>query len=378
VRRKSDRVSKPLKKTNRRLSAKQLQEYVLDDATEAIKLAEPFKFVSGQIDYNDPWPKIDPSLLSADDIIEYVRKTGMIFPFSAKQDEKKPRLKAASYEGRIGKNAYIFDNDKYELKHILNDGDKKLKIPANSIVFVECDIDFRLPPFIAVRFNLQINHVHRGLLLGTGPLVDPCFWGKLCIPLHNLTNAEYEIPLEEGLIWIEFTKMTSMPKAGRPPNNSEFWDIKKFIDKAAKKLGTNEKVAIRSSIPDATKEATERAQIASESAEQSKTAVELAKDEVDKAKTLADNAKKASETARNWGIAAAVGLTIGVVALWTTFYIEMHSQHKQMRPQLDSAIAENAELKERIRVLEEYVSGQSTSEVKPKASKSKPKKEPVD
>ena len=55
---------------------------------------------------------------------------------------------------------------------------EELTVGANSIVFVECDLDFRLPDFIALRFNLQIRHVHRGLLLGTGPLVDPGYRGK--------------------------------------------------------------------------------------------------------------------------------------------------------------------------------------------------------
>lgn len=62
--------------------------------------------------------------------------------------------------------------------------------------------------YVAVRFNLRITHVHRGLLLGTGPLVDPGFHGKLLIPLHNLTAYEYYLDTEKALIWVEFTKTT--------------------------------------------------------------------------------------------------------------------------------------------------------------------------
>jgi hypothetical protein len=57
-------------------------------------------------------------------------------------------------------------------------------------------------------FNLRITHVHRGLLLGTGPLVDPGFHGKLLIPLHNLTAYEYHLDTKKALIWVEFTKTT--------------------------------------------------------------------------------------------------------------------------------------------------------------------------
>jgi hypothetical protein len=44
--------------------------------------------------------------------------------------------------------------------------------------------------------------------LGTGPLVDPGFRGKLLIPLHNLTATPYKMDLSKELIWLEFTKTT--------------------------------------------------------------------------------------------------------------------------------------------------------------------------
>jgi hypothetical protein len=77
---------------------------------------------------------------------------------------------------------------------------------------------FRLPEYIALRFNLRITHVHRGILLGTGPLIDPGFYGKLMIPLHNLTSNDYIFYGGEGLIWIEFTKL-NMRKDWLKPTN---------------------------------------------------------------------------------------------------------------------------------------------------------------
>ncbi len=59
-----------------------------------------------------------------------------------------------------------------------------------------------------MRFNLQIEHVHKGILLGTGPLINPGFTGKLMIPLHNLTNNDYYIKCGEPLIGVEFTKLS--------------------------------------------------------------------------------------------------------------------------------------------------------------------------
>ncbi|NNV22498.1 hypothetical protein EHE22_18970 [Ochrobactrum pseudogrignonense] len=192
--------------------------------------------------------KIPPSLLSAEHIKEYVLATGLISPFY-EGGKKKRRLKKASYEGRIGSVAYTYEER--VLKKVPFE-DNKLKVKANSIVFVECDLDFRLPEYIALRFNLQIRHVHRGLLLGTGPIVDPGFWGKLCIPLHNLTSEDYYIPLEEGLIWVEFTKTTSTVSGdaaiGADASTSEFWDIREFIQKAAKENGNGKLIEIQSSI----------------------------------------------------------------------------------------------------------------------------------
>lgn len=189
----------------------------------------------------DPFPHIPHALMSADHIIEYAKMTGMISPLFVGGN----RMKKASYQGRIGEYAYRFNNSKGPFKIPMHN---ELTIKANSIVFVECDLDFRLPDFIAVRFNLHIRHVHRGLLLGTGPLVDPGYWGKLCIPLHNLTDKNYSIPRNEGLIWVEFTKTSSEALIGRKPSGTGFWDIRDFIERAAKQYGKS-RVPIRSSIP---------------------------------------------------------------------------------------------------------------------------------
>ncbi len=199
---------------------------------------------------------IADTLLSSQDIVKVVEATGVISPFFL-EGGRKSRLKKAAYEGRIGSRAYKFENENTPVRVFDDQKDEALLVPKNSIVFVESDLDFRIPDFIALRFNLQIQHVHRGLLLGTGPLVDPGFWGKLCIPLHNLTDEDYEIPKNEGLIWIEFTKTTldtdkkdgaRAPLVGTPSDENGHWDIVKFLNKAATQYN-GKKVPIRSSLP---------------------------------------------------------------------------------------------------------------------------------
>ena len=63
----------------------------------ARKLAEDFRRRGG----HDPCRQIPRALLSAEHIMEYVTATGMIAPLYAGK-----RMKKASYQGRIGENAY--------------------------------------------------------------------------------------------------------------------------------------------------------------------------------------------------------------------------------------------------------------------------------
>lgn len=67
---------------------------------------------------------------------------------------------------------------------------------------------FRIPDYIALRHNLKIDHIYKGLLVGTGPLIDPGFVGHIALPLHNLTENPYTLKGGEGIIWVEFTKLS--------------------------------------------------------------------------------------------------------------------------------------------------------------------------
>ena len=305
---------------------------------EARKRAADFKCGDGK----DPCTEIPHALLSADDIIEYAKRTGMIAPLFC--GGNRSRMKNASYEGRIGGEfAYKFDEHGNLVEIPVQ---KYLTVEANSIVFVECDIEFDLPDFIAMRFNLHIRHVHRGLLLGTGPLVDPGYRGKLCIPLHNLTDKDYPIPVNKGLIWMEFTKTSGKSNEGRPPGNMEWSsrDSRDFISQAASQYGGTP-VPIRSSIP---------------------VSVELARD-----------AKNAVKRVQWIGIGAGILVTIGIVGLAFTSYQNIQSAYDSVGPQareahtqsvlneqdIDAIKSKIGELEEEIEVLrKKFVDSQSSEE----------------
>jgi len=160
----------------------------------------------------DPLPDVAPSLLNTADLLDYIAATGMIYPFEIPGPVDR-RLKPAScaipFAGRAM--AWIPDRKHPDqikpLDREFRPG-QKLRLPRNSIVFITLQPYFRIPDYIAGRYNLAITQIYRGLLVGTGPLVDPGFEGLLSVPVHNLTAGDYELTAGDPLVWMEFTKLS--------------------------------------------------------------------------------------------------------------------------------------------------------------------------
>jgi deoxycytidine triphosphate deaminase/cell division protein FtsB len=214
----------------------------------------------------DPFPDIAPALLNSADIYDYVAVTAMIHPFDVN------KLKSASYAVPIlGKVVYWDERNQKQVENI--DRNQEFILRPNSIAFVTIEPMLRLPDYIAFRFNLKITNVYRGILLGTGPLVDPGFVGKLSIPLHNLTTNDYKFVGGEDLIWMEFTKLSpnqrwntintssnSIPRIGQYvefPSDKALPDVEGYLRKA------DQHRSIRSSIPEVFHNAEEAAKEAS-------------------------------------------------------------------------------------------------------------------
>ena len=199
---------------------------------------------------SDPYPEIEPSLLNSADILSYVKATSCIYPF----DEK--CLKGASYDVKILGEVIYWDEDGKKQSVLLEKKGDFFDLSPNSIAFVTVQPTFRIPYYLALRFNLKITHIYKGLLLGTGPLVDPGFVGKLSIPLHNLTSNTYRFSAYDELITMEFTKMSSNVLWNKKSHESSEEYIKNniksnrrvsaYIGKALEKDGLN---TVISSIP---------------------------------------------------------------------------------------------------------------------------------
>ena len=231
----------------------------------------------------DPFPNVAPALLNAADIDDYMRATAMVFPYDS------IKRKTASYALSVGTEIAYWDADKPETAPIrtLPVG-AQVTIPPNSLVYVRTAQEFQLPNYMAVRFNLHIDLVHKGLLLGTGPLVDPGFFGRLMVPLHNLTSNTYVLAVGDDFIWAEFTK-TSLAERwrqdvpDRPPASGELVEfpprkenksLAHYLHKA--RLG-HERLqpglshqALQNAIPDAIQKTRKTAQDAKASANKAK------------------------------------------------------------------------------------------------------------
>jgi len=262
----------------------------------------------------DPFPHIPRALLSKEHIVAYAAKTGMIFPADSLRGGKgwatSEALKTASYETRPGHRVISYSVKGELISEDLTPGKHGvIALPANSITFVSTEDEFFLPNYIAMRFNLRIKHVHRGLLLGTGPLVDPGYDRRILIPLHNLTDSAYHISTDEGLIWVEFTKTSALYKdeiALQPERELEQphelpkttkKDIEEHLFKA------NSGFPIRSSIPKAIMEAQRSARVA----------------------------EKRSKMLQTIGVVALISLAIGLVSVFVSILSLISATDAQLR-----------------------------------------------
>jgi deoxycytidine triphosphate deaminase len=154
------------------------------------------------------WKYVDPDMESPD-------RKGMLLSNQIKKycekglliaEEFQPKnLRPAAYTLRIG-DRYVDSNGKPGVL----DKQKRpyFEMEPNSIVYVSTHEKLDLPYYIAARFNLRVKWVYKGILLGTGPQVEPGYRGYLSCPLYNLTDRPIRIIYEEDFATIDFERTT--------------------------------------------------------------------------------------------------------------------------------------------------------------------------
>lgn len=229
---------------------------------------------------HDPYPSISPALLNPSDIKKYILASGIIYPFDV------DNLTNATYKVPLIGDIYNWEKDGRSVKnrkHItIEEKDKKTKVilKKNSITYFHISTTFRVPYYLVFRFNLTVSLAQKGLLLGTGPIIDPGFEGRIMIPIHNLTANDYELVAGSGLIRVEVTKLSShsafdasksidyrykFPEAGKN------WSASKYFE------DINHGNPIVSSIPEAMEDAKASAVRASEKAEAAEISIQKIK-----------------------------------------------------------------------------------------------------
>lgn len=250
----------------------------------------------GNTKADDPFPGIAPALLNTADLLDYIAATGMICPFALPNPLDKglkPASCAISFAGPVRRwNPDPENPAKTELVAPYLKPGEKLKLPRNSITFITLEPYFRFPDYIAGRYNLAIHHIYRGLLVGTGPLVDPGFEGVLSVPVHNLTGQDYELTAGETLVWMEFTKLSNHASWDERSRSSSFPYVA-FPPRKLERKGLEDYLKAASAGP----------------------VVSSIPAEVGAARVAAEKAAGAARTVRNLGVLGGVALLAALGAL---------------------------------------------------------------
>lgn len=149
---------------------------------------------------------VPPGMLSSPHIAYCVDKYQIIKNY----DES--CLDSASYQMRVGGSVLTWDRGtkiEFELGEYEDKNKnirKSVELKPNSLTFLTTIEEFRLTKDIVARFNLKSKWVHQGLLLGTGPIVDPQLHARLLIPVHNFSSQTVTMNYNQKFISVEFTK----------------------------------------------------------------------------------------------------------------------------------------------------------------------------
>jgi deoxycytidine triphosphate deaminase len=152
-------------------------------------------------------------ILLSDRIRFYVDRVNLIHPF----DEA--NLRPASYTLHVG-SKYLdpgrsLEGDLEERGEVV--------IPPNGLIYIRFLEEVNIPYYLIARFNLRVKQVYRGLLLGTGPQVDPGFRGHLGCPIHNFTDESKVLKFREDIATIDFEKTTLLGSESLRGLNDAAW-----------------------------------------------------------------------------------------------------------------------------------------------------------
>lgn len=107
-------------------------------------------------------------------------------------------LEPASYDLRVGKEGMTEEG-------LVNISEKKyIKIPRGVTVVISSLERIKLSTKLAARFGLRSHFARKGLILLSGPQIDPGFEGILNITIFNAGTSEVVLSYEDKIATVEF------------------------------------------------------------------------------------------------------------------------------------------------------------------------------
>jgi dCTP deaminase len=123
-------------------------------------------------------------------------------------------LQGASYDMRLGEEAITSTS-----REKTNPAAKGLlTIAAGDFALVATHERLQLSNRIAGHIGLRSHYARKGLVLLSGPQVDPGFRGVLVVGLHNVSPSDVVIPYKEPFCTVEFYELNedaSAPYSGK-------------------------------------------------------------------------------------------------------------------------------------------------------------------
>jgi len=126
-------------------------------------------------------------------------------------------LQPASYDMRLGEEAITSSH-----REKLNPAQKGLLIiPAGDFALVTTHERVELSAKVAGHIGLRSHYSKRGLIVLSGPQIDPGFKGVLVLGLSNLSPRDVTIPYKERFCTVEFHALS---EAASEPYRGEYQD----------------------------------------------------------------------------------------------------------------------------------------------------------
>lgn len=269
--------------------------------------------------------KVPPGMLSSPHIRYYIEKYELFDGY------EESCLEPASYNMRIGGPVltwygdttieFTLGDDEDENRHM----HKSVTFRPNSLTFVTTIERFQLPKDIIARFNLKSKWVHQGLLLGTGPIVDPQLHAHLLIPVHNFSSQALTLKFKEEFISVEFTKTLNpdgdVPLDNKNENryvNNEHWlgDFYKYRERITNKV-------IESSVQSQFIESNKQIELSRNTIEHATKRTEdiirsVQKDAKETNEALKKESQETLDQFRRWGLLGMLGVILAFLTLFAT------------------------------------------------------------